>query len=101
MKKKPLTDHLGQVRELHFEDIEAMRPAQEVLPPELVERLPKRKRGQRGVQKCPTKIALNVRYSPEVIEYFKSTGIGWQKRMDNALKEWMVEHHHAVSQHKL
>ncbi|HEY7817263.1 MAG TPA: BrnA antitoxin family protein, partial [Vicinamibacteria bacterium] len=33
---------------------------------------------------------LSVRYSPEVVEYFKSTGEGWQTRMDEALKEWVA-----------
>ena len=28
---------------------------------------------------------LSVRYSQEVIEYFKSTGEGWQSRMDGVL----------------
>ena len=43
-------------------------------------------------KKTPTKIALTVRYSPEVIAYFKTTGIGWQKRMDEALKNWIKKH---------
>ena len=34
-------------------------------------------------------VLLSVRYSPEVIAYFKATGTGWQKRMDEALKEWI------------
>jgi len=38
------------------------------------------------------KILLSVRYSPEVVAYFKSTGKGWQKRMDDVLKEWVNEH---------
>jgi len=38
------------------------------------------------------KIVLSVRYSPEVVEYFRSTGEGWQVRMDEALKEWIKEH---------
>lgn len=38
------------------------------------------------------KVLLSVRYSPEVVEYFRSTGKGWQTRMDNALKEWLKEH---------
>ncbi|ADE14116.1 conserved hypothetical protein [Nitrosococcus halophilus Nc 4] len=38
------------------------------------------------------KILLSIRYSPEVVEYFRSTGEGWQARMDEALKEWIKEH---------
>jgi len=52
-----------------------------------------RRPGQRGLGKKPKKVLLSVRYSPEVVEYFKSTGEGWQTRMDDALKEWMASHH--------
>jgi len=38
------------------------------------------------------KVLLSIRYSPEVVEYFRSTGKGWQTRMDDALREWMKEH---------
>ncbi|MCI0734255.1 MAG: BrnA antitoxin family protein [Methylococcaceae bacterium] len=38
------------------------------------------------------KVLLSVRYSPDVVEYFRSTGPGWQTRMDDALKEWVKEH---------
>ena len=49
----------------------------------------KRKRGQRGPQVAPTKQLVSVRYSPEVLEYFKATGAGWQTRMNAALLEWV------------
>ena len=48
--------------------------------------------GQRGPGKKARKVLLSVRYSPEVVEYFKSTGDGWQTRMDDALKEWLASH---------
>ena len=38
------------------------------------------------------KTLLSVRYSPEVIAYFKATGSGWQSRMDGALKEYIETH---------
>jgi len=49
----------------------------------------RRKPGQRGLQRSPTKQLVSVRYSPEVLEYFKSEGSGWQTRMDEALKQWV------------
>ena len=49
----------------------------------------KRKRGQRGPQQAPTKQLVSVRYSPEVLQYFKSTGAGWQTRMNDALIDWV------------
>lgn len=51
-----------------------------------------RRPGQRGPGKKSKKVLLSVRYSPEVVQYFKSTGEGWQARMDEALKEWMAAH---------
>lgn len=32
---------------------------------------------------------VSVRYSPEVLAYFKGTGQGWQARMDSALKQYV------------
>ncbi len=51
----------------------------------------KRTRGQRGPQQAPTKQLVSVRYSPEVLQYFKATGAGWQTRMNDALLEWVNE----------
>jgi len=91
MKKKPLTNKSGEVRELTRSDIKKFHPADKVLPTALLEALPKRKRGQRGAQKKPTKEPVTVRYSREVLEYFRSTGVGWQSRIDKALKEWVSQ----------
>jgi len=41
------------------------------------------------------KVLLSVRYSPEVVEYFRATGEGWQARMDEVLREY-VAHHRAA-----
>ena len=46
-----------------------------------------RKPGQRGPQKAPTKKLVSLRLSPEVLSYFKSTGAGWQSRIDEALRK--------------
>jgi uncharacterized protein (DUF4415 family) len=35
---------------------------------------------------------VSVRYSPEVLAYFKSTGEGWQSRMDRVLREYVTRH---------
>jgi uncharacterized protein (DUF4415 family) len=52
----------------------------------------KRKPGQRGPQVAPTKQLVSVRYSPEVLAFFKASGAGWQNRMDDALKQWISGH---------
>lgn len=33
---------------------------------------------------------VSVRYSPEVLAYFKATGEGWQTRMDGVLREYVM-----------
>jgi uncharacterized protein (DUF4415 family) len=35
------------------------------------------------------KLLVSVRYSPEVITYFRATGEGWQARMDGVLKQYV------------
>jgi uncharacterized protein (DUF4415 family) len=55
-----------------------------------------RRPGQRGPGKKAKKVLLSVRYSPEVVEYFKSTGEGWQTRMDEALKEWLASRREGI-----
>lgn len=52
----------------------------------------RRKPGQRGLGKRPPKVAINIRLSPEVLDAFKSTGDGWQTKVDGALKKWLREH---------
>ena len=52
----------------------------------------KRKQGERGPQLSPTKQLVSVRYSPEVLEFFRATGAGWQARMDEVLKQWVTKH---------
>ena len=39
-----------------------------------------------------TRSLVLVPHSPEVVEYFKAAGAGWQTRMDEALKEWIKTH---------
>jgi uncharacterized protein (DUF4415 family) len=43
------------------------------------------RRGKRGPQKAPTKKLVSLRLSPEVIHHFRSTGPGWQTRIDSTL----------------
>jgi uncharacterized protein (DUF4415 family) len=39
---------------------------------------------------------VSVRYSQEVLAYFKSTGEGWQSRMDGVLREYVTRHSRRV-----
>jgi uncharacterized protein (DUF4415 family) len=45
----------------------------------------------RGRPKSETpKLLVSVRYSQDVLAYFKFTGAGWQSRMDGVLKEYVI-----------
>jgi uncharacterized protein (DUF4415 family) len=50
-------------------------------------------RALRGRPKSDNKkLLVSVRYSPEVVAYFKSTGDGWQSRMDGVLRKYVERH---------
>ena len=38
------------------------------------------------------KLLVSVRYSPEVVTYFNSTGEGWQSLMDSVLRKYVARH---------
>jgi uncharacterized protein (DUF4415 family) len=68
--------------ELTKADFARARPFPEVFP-DLAASL----RKGRGPNKSPTKKLVSLRLSPEVIEHFKSTGSGWQSRIDETLRK--------------
>ena len=82
-KRKPLTDAEGEVRELTAEDFKHFKPLDHF--PELAKLV--RVRGQRGPQKAPTKQQVTLRLDRDVIERFRSTGRGWQGRVNEALRK--------------
>ena len=85
-KRKPLTDKDGEVRELTTADFRAMKPLDQF--PELAKLI--RGRGERGPQKTPTKQQVTLRLDKDVLERFRSTGSGWQKRINEALRKAKV-----------
>jgi uncharacterized protein (DUF4415 family) len=48
--------------------------------------------GQRGRQKRPTKVLVTMRFSREVLDFFKATGDGWQTRINAALCHYVQQH---------
>jgi uncharacterized protein (DUF4415 family) len=67
--------------------------AQPLTPTQLKAMVPlKALRGRPKSEK--TKQLVSVRYSREVIEYFKSTGDGWQSRMNDVLLKYVAQHTH-------
>ena len=50
-------------------------------------------RAVRGRPKSENKKQLlSVRYSVEVVNYFRSTGVGWQSLMDSVLRQYVNKH---------
>jgi len=65
--------------------------AQPLTPKQLKSMVPMR--ALRGRPKsASTKQLVSVRYSQEVLAYFKSTGEGWQSRMDSVLRQYVTRH---------
>ena len=65
--------------------------AQPLTPKQLKSMVPMRALRGRP-RSASTKQLVSVRYSPEVLAYFKSTGEGWQSRMDRVLREYVTRH---------
>jgi uncharacterized protein (DUF4415 family) len=72
------------------EDIRNARPALEVIAeewgPEVAEFL---RRGRGRPAKPDRKVNQTLRLDPDVLEYFKAQGPGWQARMNAALRGFM------------
>lgn len=67
------------------------RDAQPLTPKQLRSMVPLR--ALRGRPRSENKkLLVSVRYSPEVVAYFKSTGDGWQSRMDGVLRKYVDRH---------
>jgi len=50
-------------------------------------------RAVRGRPKSANKkLLVSIRYSPEVVAYFKSMGEGWQSLMDDVLRRYVARH---------
>ena len=69
------------VPEWSEEDWARAKPAIEV-DPELVEWSLR----TRGKQKAPTKELISIRLDPDITEYFRASGPGWQTRLNDTLR---------------
>lgn len=65
--------------------------AQPLTPKQLKAMVPLRSLRGRPKSANPKQL-VSVRYSAEVLAYFKSTGEGWQSRMDGVLREYVTRH---------
>jgi uncharacterized protein (DUF4415 family) len=63
--------------------------SQPLTPRQLKSMIPMRALRGRPKSENPKQL-VSVRYSPEVLEYFRATGEGWQSRMDRVLREYVA-----------
>lgn len=63
--------------------------AQPLTPAQLKAMVPLRTLRGRPKSVSPKQL-VSVRYSQEVLAYFKSTGEGWQSRMDGVLRDYVT-----------
>ena len=89
MSKKPNPELIDDINpEWNDEMFDRARSIDESSLPEPFKAAVKRGRPPKALKK----VLLSVRYSVEVVEYFKSTGKGWQTRMDDVLKKHVESH---------
>jgi uncharacterized protein (DUF4415 family) len=43
-------------------------------------------------KKSDAKVHIHIRLSPQVLGYFRATGPGWQTRIDEILRKWILRH---------
>jgi uncharacterized protein (DUF4415 family) len=67
-------------------DFAAARPAAQVLGPDMVEALIRK----RGSQKAPVKQAVSLRLDAEVVMALRASGPGWQSRANALLRKAML-----------
>lgn len=89
-KRKP--DHINRedwdavdVPELTEDDFKRMRPVRETHP-EIVDAYNRGELRVRGSQKAPTKVVTTIRLDPDIVDYFKAGGRGWQTRLNDTLR---------------
>ena len=82
--------------ELTDAELAEFRPASEVLPgvlgKEKAAALMKR-RGRPALPENARKVSMTMRFDRDLIDAFRSTGEGWQSRMNEALRDYAQSHH--------
>lgn len=89
-KRKP--EHISQedwdaadIPELTEDDFKRMRPVRETHP-DIVDAWNRGELRRCGPQKTPTKVATTIRLDPDIVDYFKAGGRGWQTRLNDTLR---------------
>lgn len=85
-KPKPPTD-VDDNPEWTEADFAAARPASEMFPPEVLALLVRKRGRPIGWTKPNAKKSITLRLDPDVIEGWRTSGPGWQSRMNAALRQ--------------
>jgi uncharacterized protein (DUF4415 family) len=93
MKPKPKAEPADKENpEWTAEDFKQSRPAAEVLPELFGPQVAAEMLKLRGRPKAAvTKTHVNIRLDADIVKAFKTTGHGWQTRINEALREWLQE----------
>lgn len=75
--ERPMTD----------EELARLRPAKDVLPPSFFEAVEKARRARGRPHQDKTKDRITIRMDHDLVEHYKSTGKGWQSRMNADLRK--------------
>ena len=86
MKRRPLTDRSGEVRELTAADFKGMRPLSEIDPGMIPAMKEMRNKGGRPKAEAP-KVHIGFRFAPDLVQSIKSLGKGYNVRVEKALRE--------------
>jgi len=84
MKRKPLTNKAGDVRELTKEDFKLMRPMREV-DPDFIVRFEEAKK-RRGRPAGRSKAVVSISLDKDILAALRAGGAGWQSRVNDLLR---------------
>lgn len=90
-KGPELLDEDGEVRELTEADFATFQPFSS-LPPDLQKTLLGMNHGPVTFRAVPDAEEVTLTLSRPVLERFRASGVGWEGRVDEALRQWMEEH---------
>jgi uncharacterized protein (DUF4415 family) len=94
MPKRPNPDQIDSDN-LEWTDAEfaRARPASEVLPDLFGTQAAQTMLKPRGRPRSEVvKERITIRFDADVLEAFRSTGKGWQTRMNDAMRDWVQAH---------
>jgi uncharacterized protein (DUF4415 family) len=78
-------------RELDADWFKRALPAREVEPPEFFEAWDKLRRARGRPPLATPKVATAIRFDADVLAGLRATGKGWQTRVNDAMRQWLLQ----------